>query len=45
MIERVEYYDIRNNPQKANCVLSMEIDKVNIVAEAQRNTTLISKVP
>ena len=29
MIERVEFYDIRNNPQKANCVLSMEIDKVN----------------
>ena len=29
MIKRVEYCDIRNNPQKANNVLSMEIDKVN----------------
>lgn len=29
MIERVEYCDIRNNPQKANNVLSMEIDKIS----------------
>ena len=29
MIERVECCDIRMNPQKANNVLSMEIDKVN----------------
>ena len=29
MIKRVECCDIRMNPQKANNVLSMEIDKVN----------------
>ena len=29
MIKRVECFDIRNNPQKANCVLSTEIDSIN----------------
>ena len=29
MIKRVECCDIRMNPQKANNILSMEIDKVN----------------
>ena len=29
MIKRVECFDIRNNPQKANIVFTDEIDRVN----------------
>lgn len=29
MIKRVEYWDICNNPEKANCTLANEVDRVN----------------